>query len=151
MKTNKFLICILLLFGLILSSKAQAPKISIRGEKVLVNNQHYGYLVKDGSVWIKDFSFQSKRNEEIAYARAITKQMANGHVYDYYEITFKGYTQKAEMDMEEDFGKRFAFEMVLYDMLKDDVTNPESVAKFLERYPPVISKRLNDSFPKKAM
>ena len=151
MKTNRYLICILLLFGLILSSKAQAPNISIRGEKVLVNNQLYGYLVKNGSVWIKDFSFQSKRNEEIAYARAITKQMSNGHVYDYYEITFKGYAQKAEMDMEPDFGKRFAFEMVLYNMIKDDITNPESVAKFLERYPPVISKRLDESFPKKAM
>ena len=151
MKTNRFLICFLLLFGLILSSKAQAPTISIRGEKVLVNNQLYGYLVKDGSVWIKDFSFQSKRNEEIAYARAVTKQMENGHVYDYYEITFKGYAQKAEMDMEPDFGKRFAFEIVLYNMLKDDITNPESVAKFLERYPPVISKRLANNFPKNAL
>jgi hypothetical protein len=149
MKTNSLLICILLFFGFILSSEAQVPKISIRGEKVLVNNQLYGYLVKDGSVWIKDFSFQSKRNEEIAYARAVTKEMANGHVYDYYEITFKGYSQKAEMDMDPDFGKRFAFEMVLYNIVKDDLANPEKVAEFLERYPPVISKRLSNSAPQK--
>ena len=145
MKTNKFLVCILLLFTLILSSKAQAPQISLRGEKILVNNHLYGYLVKNGSVWAKDFSFQSKRNEELAYAKAITKEMPNGHVYDYYEISFTGFKQKAEMDMEPDFDKRLAMEMVLYDMIKDDLLNPESVTKFLERFPPNISKRLDNN------
>lgn len=145
MKTNKFLAVTLLFFTLILSSKAQAPQITLRGEKILVNNQLYGYLVKNGSVWNKDYSFQSKRNEELAYAKAITKEMPNGHVYDYYEITFTGYKQKAEMDMEEDFGKRLAMEMALYNMIKDDLLNPESVTKFLERFPPNISKRLETS------
>jgi len=143
MKTTSFIFCFLLLFGLILSSKAQAPQISLRGEKILVNNQLYGYLVKNGSVWNKDYSFQSKRHEELAYARAVTKQMENGHVYDYYEVTFTGIPQKAEMDTDVDFGKRLANEMALYNLIKNDLLNPESVAKFLERYPPVISKRLN--------
>lgn len=145
MKTNKFLAVTLLLFTLILSSKAQAPQITLRGEKILVNNQLYGYLVKNGSVWAKDYSFQSRRNEELAYAKAITKEMPNGHTYDYYEISFAGYQQKAEMDLEIDFGKRLANEMVLYNMLKDDLLDPESVAKFLERFPPNISRRLESN------
>lgn len=145
MKTNKFLAVTLLLFTLILSSKAQAPQITLRGEKILVNNQLYGYLVKNGSVWAKDYSFQSRRNEELAYAKAITKEMPNGHTYDYYEISFTGYPQKAEMDLEIDFGKRLANEMVLYNMLKDDLLDPESVAKFLERFPPNISRRLESN------
>lgn len=145
MKTTQLITFVALLFGLIFSSKAQAPQITLRGEKILVNNQLYGFMVKNGSVWAKDFSFQSRRNEELAYAKAITKQMPNGHVYDYYEISFTGYQQRAEMDMEEDFGKRFAMEMVLYNMLKDDLLNPESVAKYLERFPPTISKRLESN------
>ena len=145
MKTPAFLFSFFLFFGLAFSGQAQTPQISIKGEKVMVNNYHYAYLVKNGSVWIKDFSFQSRKNEELVYAKAITREMPNGHVYDYYEITFTGYTQKAEMDMKPDFGKRLAFEMVLYKMVKDDLLNPESVEKFLARYPANISKRLNNS------
>src|SRR5688572_23630778 len=143
MKTHKFFVCILLLFGLILSSKAQAPEIQLKGQKIIVDEQVYGYLVKDGAGWLKNFSFQSRRDEELAYAKVITKVMANGHHYDYYEISFKGYQQKAEMDIEVDFDKRLAFDLVLYNIVKNDLLNRESVEKFLARYPPVISKRLN--------
>ncbi len=155
MKTNKLFLTFFLLFGLNFTVLAQTPQITLRGEKIAVENQLYAYLVKEASKeglsWIKDFSFLSRRDEQLAYAKAITKVMPNGHHYDYYEISFKGYTQTAEMDIETDFGKRLAFDMVLYNMIKNDQLNPESVTKFLERYPPTISKRLNGGLPKNAM
>ncbi|KAA9331909.1 hypothetical protein [Adhaeribacter soli] len=145
MKINKLLFSLFLVFCLVLSVQAQAPQIRLKGEKILVNNQLYGYLIKSGSAWARDYSFQSTRNEELAFARAVTKEMPNGHVYDYYEITFKGFSQKAEMDMDNDFGRRFAFEMVLDKMVKNNLLDPESVEKFLARYPANISKRLSSN------
>lgn len=135
----------LLFLFLALSLQAQAPQISLRGEKILVNNQLYGYLIKHSSVWAKDFSIHSTRDEELIYARAVNKEMVNGHDYVYYEITFSGYKQKAEMDLEADFGRRLAFEIAGYNMIKNDLLNPESVEKFLARFPPTISKRLNNN------
>ncbi|HSI89968.1 MAG TPA: hypothetical protein VK927_02580 [Adhaeribacter sp.] len=132
----------LLFFCLALTLQAQAPQIRLKGEKILVNNQLYGYLVKHSSAWANDYSVHSTRDEELVYAKAINKEMANGHDYMYYEITFKGYQQKAEMDLETEFGRKLAFEMAGYNMIKNDLLNPESVEKFLARFPPKISRRL---------
>lgn len=145
MKLSKLLPFFLLFFGLSVLALAQTPQIRLKGEKVLVNNQLYGYLIKSGSAWAKDYSFQSTRNEELVHARAITKEMANGHVYDYYEVIFTGFAQKAEMDIDADFARRLAFEMVLYKMVKNNQLDPESVEKFLARYPATISKRLSSN------
>src|SRR5437899_6288171 len=127
MKTLKKIVCIFLLSGTVAAASAQ--QINYRNEKIYLNNQPYGYLYKRGSVWAKDYSFQTIRDEEVATAKAINKEMANGHDYVYYEITFKGYTQKAEMDNDTDFGRRFAFELAGYNVLKNDVLNPEGVEK----------------------
>lgn len=141
MKPLRFFSFLILFIGLTGSLKAQ--QISYRNEKVFLNNQHYGYLVKKGSVWAKDYSFQTIRNEEVASIKAINKEMANGHDYVYYEVSFKGYTQKGEMDENPDFARQLAIEMAVYNILKNDVLNPEGVDKFLARYPATISKRLD--------
>jgi hypothetical protein len=146
MKTFKLLLSILIFFGLVVSLQAEAPpQISIRGEKILVNNQLYGYIIKNGSVWAKDYSFRSKDNVELAYVKAVTRELADGDDYDYYEITFKDFAQKAEMEMETDLGRRLAFEMTLCKIIKDGDLDPLAVEKFLARYPPRISQRLANS------
>jgi hypothetical protein len=141
MKVLRFLPVLFLFFGLTASLKAQ--QVNYRNEKVFLNNQLYGYLIKKGSVWAKDYSFQSTKNEEIATIKAVNKEMLNGHDYVFYEVSFKGYTQKAEMDENPSFDRQLAIEMAVYNILKNDVLNPEGVDKFLARYPAVISKRLD--------
>jgi hypothetical protein len=141
MKAHKFLPILILFFGFTASLKAQ--QVNYRNEKVFLNNQLYGYLIKKGSVWAKDYSFQTTKNEEIATIKAINREMTNGHDYVYYEVAFKGYAQKGEMDLNPSFDRQLAIEMAVYSILKNDVLNPEGVEKFLVRYPAIISKRLD--------
>ena len=141
MKTLKAFVVAFLTLG-ITSAYAQQVQVHLKNKKVYVNNQPYGYLHKSGSVWAKDFVFQNTKNEDVATITAVNRELANGYDYTYYHITFKATGQVAEMDLTDDFERRLANELAGYKVLKNDLPNPEGIAKFLERYPTTISKRL---------
>ena len=139
MKTFKAFLFAFLVLGL---TSAFAQQVQLKGKRVYLNDQPYGFLNKSGSAWGKDYLFQNTKYEDIATAKAMHIVMPNGYDYTYYEITFKATGQKAEMDSEADFERRLAFELAGYKVLKNDLINPEGLQKFLERYPTTISKRL---------
>lgn len=139
MKTLKAFVFAFLLLGI---TSAFAQQVHLKGKRVYLNDQPYGFLHKSGSSWGKDYLFQNTKNEDIATAKAMHVVMPNGYDYTYYEVTFKATGQKAEMDNDPEFERKLAFDLAGYKVLKNDLLNPEGIQKFMERYPTTISKRL---------
>jgi hypothetical protein len=144
MKTFRLFALFVLLLGW--AQHGHGQQISYRKEKITVNGKLYAYLDKTGSVWARTYSLKNLQNQELAAAKATAKILPDGLEYVYYEVSFKGYPQKAEMEDSNDFGRRLALELAAIQILQNDTLNPQAIHTFLAKYPPNISRRL-DAIP----
>jgi hypothetical protein len=140
---------LILFFILCYNTNTMAQLISYRKQMVFIDEKPYAYLFKKGSIWAKDFSFQSLKNEAVMEAKAIQKEMDGGYDFVYYEISFKGTDKKAEIEDSKHFDLRLAHELGIFDILVNDEINPAGIEKFIAKYPNTISKKLENGTYKK--
>ena len=131
------------------SLQAEAQQVTYRKETIYLDGQPYAFLLKKGSSWAKDFSFQTLNNQELMTAKAVSKELGDGYDYVYYEIRFKGFSQKAEMEDENDVARRLAYDLGNFKVLANGELNLEGVEQFLAKYPDRISKKLAKPTPQK--
>ena len=133
MKLIWFLGCFLLAVG---SFIAQAQDITYRRSVIYSDGKPYAYLFKGGSAWERNFSFQNLKKKELIAIKPVAKKMGDGYDFIYYEVIFKGLNLKTEMQDDDDFRRRLAYEFALFRVLENDTLNSEAVKKFMAKYPP---------------
>ena len=133
MKLIWFLGCFLLALG---NFKTQAQDITYRRSVIYSDGKPYAYLFKEGSAWAREFSFQNLNKKELIAIKPVSKKMGDGYDFIYYEVIFKGLNLKTEMQDDDDFSRRLAYEFALFRVMENDTLNPEAVKKFMAKYPP---------------
>jgi hypothetical protein len=141
MKRVGLLILFILLLGNTISF---AQLITYKKQMIYIDEKPYAYLFKKGSIWAKDFSFQSLKNEAVMEAKPILKEMDGGYEFVYYEISFKGTDKKAEIEDSKNFDLRLAHELGIFEVLVNDEINPAGILKFIAKYPNTISKKIEN-------
>lgn len=137
----KKVLLFLSIFFLLQGFAAEAQQITYRKETIYLDGKPFAYLLKEGSSWAKNYTLQNLKNEELMVAKAVSKEIGDSYDYVYYQLNFKGFTQKAEMEDEKDLARRMAYEIGNLGVISGDELNPEGVQKFLDKYPPRISQR----------
>lgn len=123
---------LMLAFG---SPVAQAQEVSYRKSTIFVGGEPYAYLLKHGSAWAREYSFQNLKKKELIAVKPITKKLADGYDYIYYEVIFKGLNVKTEMQDDDNLARHLAYDLASFRVLQNDSLNREAVQRFLEKYP----------------
>jgi len=132
MKLNWIFGCLLLAFS---SFTTPEQDISYRRSTIYADGKPYAYLFKEGSAWEKEFSFQNLNKQELIAIKPVSKKIGDGYDFIYYEVIFKGLNLKTEMQDDDDFARRLAYEFAHFRILENGTLNPEAVHKFIEKYP----------------
>ena len=132
MKLSWFFGCLLLALS---SFTIPVQDISYRRSTIYADGKPYAYLFKEGSAWAKEYSFQNLKKKELIAIRPVLKNIGGGYDFIYYEVIFKGLNLKTEMQDDDDFARRLAYEFAQFRILENDMLNPDAVKKFIEKYP----------------
>ena len=132
MKLSWFFGCFLFVLS---SFSTPLQDISYRRSTIYADGKPYAYLFKEGSAWAKEYSFQNLHKKELVAVKPVAKKIGDGYDFIYYEVIFKGLNLKTEMQDDDDFARRLAYEFAQFRILENDTLNPEAVNKFIEKYP----------------
>lgn len=117
------------------SLTGQAQDIGFRKNTIYLDGEPYGYLVKEGSAWAKEYSLQNLKKQELVSIKPVSKKIADGYDLIYYEVNFKSLKLSTELQDDDKLARLLAYEFARFQILKGDTLDRDAVLKFLEKYP----------------